>query len=163
MTIPSLSKISEVSASLMEQFQIKFFVFLNVYVFTYLFGTHENFVTIALPIFLIVFLDTMMGVMYAIKSKNFSTTDLTAVGVKALVYSIYVLTARVIDSNVGSFSIPLIEIAVKDPATIAVKSYILGTEALSIFENAAKLGFKIPPGIKKYLKDFTDDGQEIKK
>lgn len=160
MTGLNIRTLGHVTSQVTDHVAVKSIGVVVLYLFAYLFKTQENFISILLPIGFLVVIDTCTGVAFGIKQKAISSKEFSGLGVKIFAYSVYMLTARVIDVEAGAFSI-FGKVIISDWMTMAFKAYIIGTESISIFENLGKLGFPIPDRIKKYFKDFTDDGKLV--
>jgi len=89
--------------------------------------------------------DFLTGTHYAIKNKCWSSNRSTAGMAKTARYFTYMLVARMIDKVVIlKFASPMID------------TYIVITEAGSIFENFYKLGYPVPTMLVNKLKTFYD-------
>lgn len=162
MTGLNAKNISEVAHSVFDMNFLKAIMLVLIYLFDYLFKTRENFLSIVVPIILISILDTLTGFYYAVKSKSIDSEKYSRILNKVFSFSVYILVAMIIDNEMGSLKIFGYTI-IKGWAISSMKGLIISSEALSIFENLAKLGFPVPEKIRSYLKAFTDDGKEIKK
>ena len=159
MTGLNVKSVSAVTVKMFDFSNVwKVFFLVFSYVFQYLFKTPTNFVTIITPIILISLIDTVTGYAWAIKSKQLCSEKNSKVLVKAFSFSAYILMARVIDAEIGSFAILGYSLPT-DWATVTFKMIIVSNESLSILENVAKLGFPIPERIKATLSAFSNDGK----
>jgi toxin secretion/phage lysis holin len=90
-------------------------------------------------------MDFATGTHYAIKNKCWSSSKSTSGMAKTSRYFLYMLVARMIDKVVIlKFASPMID------------TYIVITEAGSIFENFYKLGYPVPTMLVNKLKTFYD-------
>jgi len=104
---------------------------------------HDNKILIA--VYLLIIMDTTLGLLAACKNEQASSSAFFRVLIKILVYFIMIVTGRVVDQ--------VIPIAF---ASSIIESFLVMTEALSILENSSKLGIPIPIKLVKMLKQVGD-------
>jgi len=100
---------------------------------------------ILIVMFTLIMIDTITGVWYAIKTKTVKSRGFYRVAIKMTMYFIMLLVASIVDKFI--------------PLNIAFKmlqSFLVITEAISIFENIGKLGFPVPTVLLSKLADFKD-------
>lgn len=96
-------------------------------------------------------IDFITGTIVAIRLKNWSSSRSRSGVVKIGLYFMFILISRLVDKvMVIKFASPLID------------SYIVLTEAGSIFENAKKLGYEIPEIFIKKFKSVNQDTEKQK-
>lgn len=93
----------------------------------------------------LVLIDTVTGLAYAVKIGEVRSRGFYRVAVKLTMYFIMILVAKLVDKN-----IPL------DFASSMLKSFLVITEAISIFENIGRLGFPVPTSLLSKLGEFKD-------
>ena len=142
--------LSETASGVFTHPFFKTLVAFFIYIGTFLFGTTDIFFSIAVPIALLLILDLKTKLMLAIRDKEISYSILSKATLKLFVYCAYIIMGRIVDHDIPG-----------DYATLLFKSFIIGTECLSITETLGKLGFPLPPKFLKYFKSFTEDGKEI--
>lgn len=117
-------------------------------------GSYE----IVLTIFVLLVVDTITGTAIALSNKVlkkkglykgpesavFSSRGLYRGPLKLCVYAIFILVSRLVDKHIPfPFVSPMID------------AFVVCTEAYSIFENFAKIGFAAPTTVIEKLKSFT--------
>lgn len=121
---------------------------------TYTHILHEGKAFVA--VFALVILDAAVGVMKAVKKKEFKWSEGFKRSLqKFFVYVIMLLAAGVLDTNFPG-----------EYATTTMKTFLLVTESISIMENISALGWPVPLQLLKFLKmhrgniEKKDDGQK---
>lgn len=99
-------------------------------------------------------LDTASGLMKAYKTGTISSSGFFRCGLKLLVYTILLAAGSLLD-KVTSMDAVISALSV-------IATYLATTETISIFENAASLGFKIPANLLKVLKFAKGDDESRK-
>lgn len=107
----------------------------GLFVFT---DSHKRIICILVGILII---DTILGTMVAIKNKKFTSYGMKRFSDKLTVYGLTIGTA---------YFVSILHIYLLG-FFYAVGSYIILTEALSNFENSAKLGYALPAKILSML------------
>lgn len=104
---------------------------------------------ILIPVFLLVIIDSITGVMKACKAKELSSKGFIRVAMKFFVYLMLIATAGILDREFpGNY------------ATTSMKSFLMVTEAISIMENIGALGWPVPLKLLEYLKVYHDASME---
>ncbi len=96
----------------------------------------------------LIMLDTITGVWKASKAGQLSSRGFFRFAAKLLVYMLLLTTASLVDKNIP------IAFALSMMAT-----FLALTEAISILENVAKLGFPVPHRMISILKQFSEEKQ----
>ena len=115
-------------------------LFLSFFI-TYFHFLFEGDAMILASIYSLGFIDTITGFAIAIKRETISSRGFFRVGIKCLVYFLLIFVSRVVDK-----SFPL------QFASSIMNSFIIGTEAISILENFAKLNFPVPQKVIEKLR-----------
>lgn len=92
---------------------------------------------------LMIILDTITGFSAAWMNHNVKSSFYYRSPLKAAIYFIFIITARAVDM-----------FAPGDYFTTTMSFFIVSTEAISILENAHKMGFDAPTSILKRLRDY---------
>lgn len=109
--------------------------------YAYIFKTGD----VLIPVFLLVIIDSITGIMFACRQKELSSKGFSRVAMKFFVYLLLMATAGILDQEFpGQY------------ATTSMKSFLMMTEAISIMENIGKLGWPVPLKILQFLKMQSD-------
>ena len=101
--------------------------------------------TVLIPVFLLVIFDGILGVIKAIKNKEVSSRGFIRGALKFLVYLILMGMSGILDREFpGQY------------ATTTMKSFLMITEAISIMENVAALGWPVPLKLLEFLRMHHD-------
>jgi len=107
--------------------------------------------TILISIYSLILVDTFTGVWLAAKNKELSSRGFYRTVVKCFVYFIMIAVGRVVDKHTPiAFAAPIMD------------SFLVMTEAFSIFENFSKLNFPVPTKLLKLLKIYYDKKDDKK-
>lgn len=108
---------------------------------------------IFIPVFLLVFMDAVVGVMKALKNKTFSWSQgFKRSGQKFTVYVIMLLASGILDVEFpGNY------------ATTTMKTFLMVTEAISILENIGDMGWPVPIKLLDFLKLHREASKEVQK
>lgn len=126
---------------LWENFDVKIPIAFLAMVLDYLFGADKQYLVV---ISALIIIDTVMGLMLAAKKSEVSSYGFYRFSTKLLVYFCLAATAKLVDR--------VLPVAVASPIMF---SFLGITEGISIFENAASLGFPVPQRLYKYLKIYN--------
>jgi toxin secretion/phage lysis holin len=148
-----MSKTSHLDFSMVENaicgvinsFSLKAFLSMLMVFFSWVF--QNNFEILGI-VYLLILIDTITGVWYAIKAKEISSRGFYRVAIKCLVYFMMIIVSRLVDKTT-----PIIY------ASTLMDSFLVLTEAISILENISKLGFPVPTTLVKLLKTYYDKKQ----
>lgn len=117
-------------------------------IYAYVFGDGS----VLIPVFFLVILDGVTGVMVAMKNKSLSSRGFIRGALKFLVYLILIATTGILDREFpGQY------------ATTTMKSFLMVTEAISIMENVGALGWPVPLKLLEFLKLHGSKQKEKKK
>lgn len=109
---------------------------------SYIFNGGEAF----LPVFSLVLLDAVTGIMKAIHKDDFKgSRAVYRSAQKFFVYLILISTSRILDTEFPG-----------DYATNTMKTFLMVTEAVSIMENIHAMGWPVPMKLVQYLKLQSD-------
>lgn len=111
-----------------------------------------------ISLFIIVTLDTCLGIYISIIEKKFSSRGFSPLLKKTAVYiTLCILSHQLIhlDFSYANWLLSTLR--------YGVYMSMIVRETLSIFENAGKLGYGIPKRYRKYLEDFSNDTGEYGK
>ena len=104
-----------------------------------------------LNLFILVIIDTLLGVLYAYKQNRVSSTGFSKVITKLLVYILLMIAVNQSHLNTGDFGLVLQWLDGVVYSTIVVR------ELLSIIEKATLMGYiKLPDYVKEKLEKFND-------
>jgi toxin secretion/phage lysis holin len=107
---------------------------------------------ILVSVYVLILLDTTTGAAYAAKTKTISSRGIYRTAVKCLVYFVMLTVGRIVDKHAPiQFAAPIMD------------SFLVMTEALSILENLAKLGFPVPTKLMQKLHVYWDKDYKGKK
>lgn len=109
----------------------------------------------AISLALIVFLDTLLGIVVALKLHRFSSVDFWPVVPKSLTYVVILFSTHI----ATTYKVNGEANAILSWLDSVVYAGIMVREMISIVENSGKLGFVFPAWILKRLKDFDEDGK----
>lgn len=102
-----------------------------------------------LVIFSLVILDTITGLIKAVKKQQVSSQDFFGFAAKLIVYFITMITGALVDRIIPfAFALSL------------VNSFLAITEAISILENIAACGFPVPVKLLKILHVFEEKNKD---
>ena len=156
----TLQQLKYVFDRLGEFFHMKLFF---AYAFTFFAWIFDGSVEIIATIFILLALDSLTGISIALINKYkqikgtysgppdavFSSRGLVRGPLKFTVYFIFILVSRLVDKHISlPFASPMID------------AFLVTTEAYSIFENFAKLGFSTPTALIDKLKGFATKKSE---
>lgn len=102
-----------------------------------------------LTVFLLIVLDTVTGVIKAVKAGGISSREFFSVAAKLLIYSILMACASLVDRTL--------------PVSIAMPvmyTFLAATEGLSILENISQAGFPVPTKLIDSLKVMKKKGED---
>lgn len=98
-------------------------------------------VEILKTIYILIGIDTFLGIWYAGKCRELSSRGFYRVAVKCTIYFLMIIVGRLVDKHAPiGFAAPIMD------------SFLVGTEAFSILENISKLGFPVPQKLIKLMK-----------
>ena len=103
---------------------------------------------IVFAVYLLILIDTVTGVIYAVRTKNVNSRDFSRSPMKCLIYFIMLLVSRIVDRTLP---IPL--------ASPIMDAFLVTTESVSILENFSKLGYPVPTFLVNKLKPFYETKQ----
>ena len=146
MNLPDILRIFD---KLKELYIFKLIVSAIFLAFSFVFNGNEQ---ILYTIFALIVFDTFTGFWVATKEKNVSSREFFRSARKSFFYFIMLATARLVDKQ--------LPVHIASPI---IDAFLSTTEAVSIFENLAKLGFPVPIILINKLKVFYENKQEDKK
>ena len=136
-----IESFKQILTKLSENAAIKLIMSLAGTSWVFIFGDNVHFVYVIL---LLILIDTSTGVWKAAKARIVSSKGFFKFTAKVLVYLMLLATAALIDKSLPvHFSLTL------------MGSFLAITEAISILENIAILGFPVPTKLVKVLKDYN--------
>jgi len=104
-----------------------------------------------LNLFILVIIDTVLGVLYAYKQNRVSSTGFSQVITKLLVYILLMIAVNQSHLNTGDFGLVLQWLDGVVYSTIVIR------ELLSIIEKSTLMGYiKLPDYVKEKLEKFND-------
>lgn len=121
---------------------IKLFIGLAVTAAQWVYGAHVNLVLVVLAL---VLLDTATGVWKSAKAGMLSSKGFFKFAAKIVVYLILLATGSLVDQV----------LPIRIGASI-MGSFLAMTEAISVLENVAIIGFPVPNRLLKFLKDYNE-------
>lgn len=150
-----LNALKHVFEKVCDFFYVKIFV---AAMFLFLSKVMDGSGQIIMTIFILLFLDTITGAYIALKNSSlnkkglysgpqsalFNSRGLYRGPFKLSVYFLFILVSRLVDKNIPyPFASPTID------------AFLVTTEAYSIFENFAKMGFAAPTSLLLKLKELA--------
>lgn len=106
--------------------------------------------TILISVYTLLALDTLTGIMCAIKGEGLESSKLSRILWKCLIYFIMLVVGRIVDKHLPiGMAAPIMD------------AFIVATEGLSILENISLLGFPVPTSIVKMLKKYRDKNNDV--
>jgi phage-related holin len=150
-----LSQLKHVFEKLCEFFHMKVII---AALFIFMSKIMDGSSQIIMTIFILLFIDTLTGAGIALRNKYlnhkglykgpseaiFNSRGLYRGPFKFSVYFLFILVSRLVDKNIPfPFASPTID------------AFLVTTEAYSIFENFAKMGFSAPTSLLNKLKDLA--------
>lgn len=136
-----LNNLQHITSSLSGQPVPKAIVVALLAVSDWFFHPHEEMVSIVLVLILF---DTITGFLKAYKADTVSSSGFFRFALKIMVYWILMATSGLLD-KIADSSIPI-------KALPVVAAFLAITEAISIFENVAALGYPIPSWLMDLIK-----------
>jgi len=118
-----------------------------LYVFLWLFGDINDAVIALLALMT---LDTLLGLLAAVKHHDVSSDKLRQGAVKLLLYFILIIAANCVDRVVAL--VPLISQAIQIRSFTMI--YLAVSEGISVLENLSSLGVAVPKVLLKRLRRF---------
>lgn len=109
-----------------------------------------------LSLYILIFVDSLTGVICAIKDKNLSSRGVYRTAIKLMVYFTMLLMCKIADKY-----IPISELSALFPAIKSLTAFklmqfaLVSTELFSIIENFGKLGFPIPSKLARILRIYN--------
>lgn len=100
---------------------------------------------ILISLYVLVIIDGITGLWYAIKVKEVYSRGLYRGALKCFAYFLLIIVARILDKHSPlCFAAPIME------------GYLVGVESFSILENFSKLGFPVPTKLIGLLRIYYD-------
>lgn len=113
--------------------------------FTYLANQFDGKVEIVWTIFALIIIDTLTGTWIAFKNNEISSRGFGRSPRKLFAYLTMLLVSRYVDQH--------LPVKIASPV---MDAFLVTTEAVSILENFAKLGYPVPMFLVKRLKNFYE-------
>lgn len=146
----SMKHLQEVISSIFSNWWVKILTTSMVSMYDWLFRPRQELVTV---VFLLVAFDTITGAAKAFKQHNVSSSGFFRCALKILVYSILLATGAALDKVT-----PLSEIV---SGLTLISTFLVLTEAVSVLENVAALGFAVPLKLVSILKFAQTESSKV--
>lgn len=106
---------------------------------------------VLIPVFSLVIIDALTGVMRACKQKQLSSRGYLRSLIKFIVYLCMIAVGGIFDKEFPG-----------EYATATIKSFLMVTEAISIMENISQMGWPVPTKFLEFLKVFSEKDKNDK-